>query len=256
MFYGLIYQVTHKETGKSYIGQTTQTLNERWFAHCSGNSHCVALSAAIGKYGKEAFAIKAICFASNQDDLNDLERLHIESLDTVSPAGYNIKHGGGSKGKWSSEFKVRHAQRFACDELRQLCRDNTRRMWNAEGKRETLSAAIKAGLGREDVRIARSEKAKAVALDPEVKSRISAGQRRRFSNLSEREKCSERSKRRYADPAYAEAAKERSKEVAARPEFRARVSASLKAKWADPQYRARQVESMSAGKARKRLQRD
>lgn len=63
-----IYQIAHKQTGKKYIGQTTQKLSVRWQQHYT-KSHCVKLYSAIKKHGKELF------------DLTE--------LNTLSPNGYD-----------------------------------------------------------------------------------------------------------------------------------------------------------------------
>ena len=61
--YGVIYKITNKENGKSYIGQTTYSNpNKRWNihkAHARKKSKfgCIKLQNAINKYGEDALSI-------------------------------------------------------------------------------------------------------------------------------------------------------------------------------------------------------
>jgi group I intron endonuclease len=51
----IIYKITNKVNGKIYVGQTTRSLEERWYGHCStANQHGI-LGKALIKYGKENF---------------------------------------------------------------------------------------------------------------------------------------------------------------------------------------------------------
>lgn len=98
---GIIYLVTHKTTGKQYIGQTIQTLERRWETHLSGGTKAEeSLYAAIKKYGSEAFEICQIDEAAKEedDDLARRERYWIQKLGTLTPHGYNILRGGSIGG--------------------------------------------------------------------------------------------------------------------------------------------------------------
>jgi len=99
----IIYKITHKLSGKSYIGQTIKLLLERWAEHCRTKSHCKVLNSAILKYGKEAFSIEKVAEYSNQEDLNNAEEYYVDFYNSLAPNGYNLRAGGGSKGKHSVE---------------------------------------------------------------------------------------------------------------------------------------------------------
>jgi group I intron endonuclease len=90
----VIYKVTNKLTGKSYIGQTTIKLKNRWAWHLDKRSHCIALKKALEKYGKENFSLEEIASYSNLEDLNNAEEYYIELYNTLVPNGYNLKFGG------------------------------------------------------------------------------------------------------------------------------------------------------------------
>lgn len=96
---GIIYKITNIINNKVYIGQTVNTIKQRWNKHCHSNG-CRSLYNAILKYGKENFNIEII------------ETLPIEELDereiywinyyksNNKKFGYNILLGGnlGRKG--------------------------------------------------------------------------------------------------------------------------------------------------------------
>lgn len=108
----LIYKITHKIYGTSYIGQTTKTLKSRWTSHVSAalkGKRTFKLHHAIRKYGPEAFEIEEVCTCLNIEELNQTEILCIDIFNTVVPSGYNMTlggegtrgHRGGPRGKGS-----------------------------------------------------------------------------------------------------------------------------------------------------------
>lgn len=106
----IIYRITNTTTGKTYIGQTVNTLEERWRLHLVSNSQCQYLKQAISKYGKESFKIEMIDWATNQTELNYKEWLWIHKENTLAPNGYNLREGGGSSGRWSDAVKAKMSQ--------------------------------------------------------------------------------------------------------------------------------------------------
>jgi len=98
---GYIYMLT-SPSGKSYIGQTTKTVEERFRQHQQKNNRCVAIYNAIQYHGWDAF--EKNWYEVPDGDLNKHEELMIEVLGTLSPDGYNLREGGGSN-KPSEETK-------------------------------------------------------------------------------------------------------------------------------------------------------
>ena len=92
---GYIYKITHKESQKSYIGQTVKDLEERWREHMKKTSNCRYLLHALNKYGKDAFEFKLICICFDED-LNRFEIDYMKKYNTISPNGYNLREGGNS----------------------------------------------------------------------------------------------------------------------------------------------------------------
>lgn len=104
----LIYLITCVPTGKYYVGQTFQTLEDRWSGHksraksCRHNGH---LQNAIRKYGPENFTIEVLTECSDEQ-VNNLERLWIAVLDSANnEVGFNVTPGGENGFRMSPEHK-------------------------------------------------------------------------------------------------------------------------------------------------------
>lgn len=90
----IIYRITNKVNGKSYVGLTIQDLTVRFKQHGYKNSCCIKLRNAIQKYGKENFTVETIEKCSNLDELKKKESGWIAKLNTLHPKGYNLTTGG------------------------------------------------------------------------------------------------------------------------------------------------------------------
>lgn len=88
---GIIYKVTNKVNGKSYIGQTRYTLEFRWRQHLHKKDKTYFHN-AIRKYGAENFSAEILeeCPYSN---LNEREIFYIAKYETFKK-GYNLTIGG------------------------------------------------------------------------------------------------------------------------------------------------------------------
>lgn len=127
---GYIYKVTNKINGKIYIGQTIQSVKDRWYRHCgkSGiskaelNTH---FKRAILKYGKENFTIETI-EVCDSTELNDREKFYISYYNSYIN-GYNSTIGGqdGSKPfKTSKEDETQIISLYNCGcSLREIGRE-------------------------------------------------------------------------------------------------------------------------------------
>lgn len=94
---GYIYKVTNKVNGKIYIGQTIQSVKDRWYRHCAKKNLSKAemnmhIKRAILKYGKKNFTVETLeeCDSSL---LNERERYYISYFDSYRN-GYNSTEGG------------------------------------------------------------------------------------------------------------------------------------------------------------------
>jgi len=114
----LIYKHTCTITNKSYIGQTTKTLEQRFKEHLNDSvgGSSTHFHKALRKYGKENFIseilednIKIASDINSKTTLQDLREIHyIEKHDTFSN-GYNMTGGGSIRigYKPSEETKVK-----------------------------------------------------------------------------------------------------------------------------------------------------
>lgn len=88
---GIIYKITNKVNGKSYIGQTRYTLEFRWRQHLHKKDNTYFHN-AIRKYGAENFSLEVLeeCPYFN---LNEREIFYIAKYDSFN-SGYNLTIGG------------------------------------------------------------------------------------------------------------------------------------------------------------------
>ena len=93
-----IYQLTHKETGRIYIGQSKR-LGQRFASYkkpLTGKRKLTYIEQAIKKHGWSAFDAKLIIAAEGQEYLDLLEINAIKAFDCVAPKGFNIRAGGNT----------------------------------------------------------------------------------------------------------------------------------------------------------------
>jgi len=102
--YGIIYKITNKVDGKTYIGQTMGVLRRRWQKHCRKNSRCHYLYNAIQKYGEDGFDKIIVDTAETKEELNEKENHYIQLFNSLAPNGYNLKTTG-NQGIYSEESR-------------------------------------------------------------------------------------------------------------------------------------------------------
>ncbi|MAY88112.1 MAG: endonuclease [Pseudooceanicola sp.] len=93
---GIIYSVTHKQSGEKYIGATTYSLRQRQLDHTERaiRGEDGKLFNAIATYGPEAFAWETIDTAENIDELAQKEKQYVLNFKS-NEIGYNSDSGGG-----------------------------------------------------------------------------------------------------------------------------------------------------------------
>lgn len=94
-----IYKWTHKESGRSYIGQSIQEPNQRRLEHISDSRYTEKtyhFHNALRKYGVDAFTWEVIDTAESLEELNLLEEKYVIEYDSINN-GFNIREPGGNK---------------------------------------------------------------------------------------------------------------------------------------------------------------
>lgn len=86
-----IYRLT-SPSGKVYIGQTIDTIQQRWREH-KNRRGCLKIHGAIKKYGPANFLVEKICSAESWQEADRIETRLIEAHDSIA-RGYNITAGG------------------------------------------------------------------------------------------------------------------------------------------------------------------
>jgi group I intron endonuclease len=94
----IVYKVTNQETGKSYIGVTTKTMEERKADHIKKASKGMGsyFQSAIATFGPAAFQFEQIDTATSSNELAEKEKKYILQYDSKEN-GYNSDSGGGFK---------------------------------------------------------------------------------------------------------------------------------------------------------------
>jgi group I intron endonuclease len=117
-----IYKFTHIETGKCYIGQTTQDPNRRRLEHIAesrNSNRNYQFHNALRKHGIDSFKFEVIATASTLEELNQLEEKYVSEFDSIKN-GYNIRQPGGNKlHNPESIERMRESQRRAHQRRRQ-----------------------------------------------------------------------------------------------------------------------------------------
>lgn len=90
----IIYRAINRVNGKSYIGQTIRSLDDRIKSHIkSSKKPKYQFHKAIAKYGIDKFDWEILCECSSMNELNDKECQYIIEYDTFK-SGYNANLGG------------------------------------------------------------------------------------------------------------------------------------------------------------------
>ena len=95
----IVYKITNIKNNKVYIGQTKETLKQRFSRHMGYQAleHDTKFYRAVRKYGKESFIIEQIDTAFNQDELDEKEVYWIRYYNAVED-GYNSNDHKGRVG--------------------------------------------------------------------------------------------------------------------------------------------------------------
>lgn len=88
-----IYILTHRASGRQYVGQS-QNLFKRVKQHLSGRDSVTLLDEAIKMYGADAFNVKIKpCPGITLTELDKKEQQYIKDPNTLHPNGFNVRFG-------------------------------------------------------------------------------------------------------------------------------------------------------------------
>ncbi len=125
-----IYAITHRETGRQYVGRSVD-VEDRWAHHYSAG--CSYIGTVIQRYGSRAFDFEII-EECDRDQLDEREIYWIAKLGTMKPSGFNLGRGGKGvdftpevRAKMSTALKGRKVS------------DETKRIWSRQRSGRTLN---------------------------------------------------------------------------------------------------------------------
>jgi len=183
--YYYLYEVKNLVNGKTYIGQhITDNLEDGYLG--SGQ----ALKRAIKKYGKDNFEKEILLFARNQQALNILEMMAVTPEFCEKRDNYNLREGGGSKGRLCSETKKRISVAKSGPK-----NHNYGKKFSAE-TRAKMSRAKKGRVVSLEARMKQSQKMRGRKLTEEHRAKMSRSSRR----LKPTPQLLEKMKKLYAKP--------------------------------------------------------
>lgn len=152
---GIVYKLTNSITGKSYIGYTTKTLEQRFEQHVfdalerKSNTY---LHRSIRKHGEEAFTKEVIAESDDVEELKRLEIFYIKEFQTYGK-GYNMTTGGdGVPGyEWTDEVRAvlseKSKKQWESPEykefMREVARVSKKKHWSDPEYRKYISDAVK-----------------------------------------------------------------------------------------------------------------
>ena len=90
--FGIIYKATNLINGKSYIGQTIKSLEERKLRH-KHESHRSYFHNSLRKHGFENFKWTILGHCDSKEELDEMEFHYIMQYDSFN-SGYNLTLGG------------------------------------------------------------------------------------------------------------------------------------------------------------------
>lgn len=134
--YGVIYAITHIESGKTYIGQTINWTTRLSAYRRFKNTNQPKIHRAMVKHGLASFTLEVIDMAVDKIQLDFLECLYISKFNSIAN-GYNCKDGGHNAGM-QGESVVKMSTSLSG---RKLSETHRQRMVEAWARRKLAGAA-------------------------------------------------------------------------------------------------------------------
>lgn len=106
----VVYKHTNKINGKSYVGQTCQSLSQRW-RRGEGYKSSTYFYHAIQKYGWDNFEHTILECGLNENEVDERERFWIKYFNSTNENyGYNLSDGGNAEHSFNLQHKIHHQQ--------------------------------------------------------------------------------------------------------------------------------------------------
>lgn len=151
---GTVYHLFNTANGKAYVGQTWDSLDERWRQHCRADGDML-VQRAIRKHGSESFDRTVLVTCGTQAELDAAEDAFMLELGTLHPGGYNLRRGG-SHGRHSDESRRKMSESHRGMKLSESAKKKLRLLtpWNkgvffSEESKEKMRQ-MKLGVPRSD----------------------------------------------------------------------------------------------------------
>lgn len=218
-----IYCLTHRVSGKLYVGQS-RDIEGRWRSHARATGG-LGIAGAIAKYGWSEFdaLVLELCPI---ELLNERERHWVETLGSLSPGGYNLTTGGNQNKQVSDDVRALISLRTIAGLTPEVIESRRLKIAGRPKPLEWRAAMSE----RQKKSAANTERLRALARNQtaETKRRISESKRGKTHTMSDagRAAVGEAHRARAAREAAAGIKRTRS------PEARARMSAAKRAYWA------------------------
>lgn len=166
-----VYSITHRDTGREYIGYTSRDVRARWGAHIDAAPRSqMRIGRAINKYSSRAFDFQVVAMLPTVAEAQIAEMLLIA---TRRPA-LNVSRGGmgGMKG-------VKHPPRSA-ETLRRLSESHIGVSNGPRDTRKAVAASVAARIGKRNPQHAAKMTGRKAS--EETRARMSASQRARCAD--------------------------------------------------------------------------
>jgi group I intron endonuclease len=124
--FGIIYKLTNKTNGMSYIGQTTRTLKRRWNEHlCFAKNGTCDINKAIHEYGKDNFDKEILVECSSKIELREKEDYFVDTYNCLRPFGYNMIRNYFGSNYWPISEETR--KKMSDAQKGRVCSEETRK---------------------------------------------------------------------------------------------------------------------------------
>jgi len=185
----VVYRISHIDSGKSYIGITTN-YKKRMQVHFNSHNTNSYLHRTIKKHGKENFKHEIIFECNSWKELCEEETEYIKIFNTKAPNGYNLTDGGeGTLGRlYSLETRKKIGKmsknRFVSEKTRKKMSDAKLNM--SLETRKKISESNKNKIVSNETRKKMSETRKGFVCSKEAKQNMSIAQQNKSNKTKQK----------------------------------------------------------------------